>query len=102
SSNSDEYIGTWRIGGTGRRCATFEWENCSGNCDKGEANPDPYIKLVNTISASGSGAVEAVDDDGDAQPDSSGSWDYYSNCTTGASCYIGGTDMYVPSNDESS
>ena len=102
SSNSDEYIGTWRIGGGGRRCATFEWENCSGNCDKGETHPDPYIKLVNTIQGSASGSIEAVDEDGHAHVDLTGIARYYSNCTTGANCYIAGTDILVPSNDESS
>ena len=62
----DEYIGKWAISGSGRRCATFEWENSS--YDLGEANPDVYVKYINRVNRSVGGSiyVQAVDTDGSA------------------------------------
>jgi hypothetical protein len=66
-TGDDEYIGTWRIGGTGTRCATFEWENST--YDKGEADPDVYFRYINRVGSAANGVeVVAVEAGGGAHP----------------------------------
>ena len=65
TTGDDEYIGTWRIAGTGSRCVTFEWEGASYS--KGEANPDVYAKLrytASAVSSANGAAVRAAENDG--------------------------------------
>jgi hypothetical protein len=60
----DEFIGSWRIGGPGGRCVTFEWEGAS--YQKGEIHPDVYAVLHFSASAVASvngASVSAVEDD---------------------------------------
>lgn len=106
---NDEYIGTWRVGGTGRRCVTFEWENSS--YDKGEANPDVYPILKNRVEPTG-GGVRARGVDGSGTAYSQTTWrdgsavddDAYlaENCTTGASCQIVSGASLLPTSDTAS
>ncbi|MEE9365610.1 MAG: hypothetical protein V3W44_02890, partial [Dehalococcoidales bacterium] len=106
SGSSDEYIGTYRVAGTGTRCVIFEWENASYS--NNEANPDVFVKMHLRTSASASGPeIIAVDDNGDTYAKTS--WrngtsaddDAYTarNCKVGESCDIG---ELVPTHDPDS
>jgi hypothetical protein len=90
STSDDEYIGTWKIGDTGTRCATFEWEGASYS--KGEANPDPYIVLKSTVHAVGGDdtSVQAVGSSGAEYGGVSWRSYYLSECRAGMTCTIDG------------
>ena len=45
--------GKWVIPGSGRVCATFEWENSPGDYDQGEDNPDVYVRYINRVNRIG-------------------------------------------------
>ncbi len=104
TSSDDEKIGTWVIGGTGTRCATFEWENASYS--KGEANPDVYLKVRReTRNTSGSGGiVRAVDANGNPYPKitwrNMGANFLANNCSAGSNCTISST--HIPSHSTTS
>jgi len=94
-SSNDEYIGTWWRGGTGVRCASFEWENA--NYANGEDDPDVYLTYYNTVSAGTNGiTITGVKGDGSSYPDTS--WrdgDGFDddafvavNCQAGVDCYL--------------
>ncbi|MEE9382292.1 MAG: hypothetical protein V3V08_02630 [Nannocystaceae bacterium] len=106
SGSGDEFIGLYRISGTGTRCAVFEWENASYS--KGETNPDVYVKMRSYIGrTSGGPYVQAVDFDGDKYPSttwrngtSSDDDAYVSrNCKSGETCNIG---TIYPTDDSAS
>jgi hypothetical protein len=91
--SDDDYIGTWRIAGSGPRCVTFEWENSS--YDHGEDDPDVYMKYINRVKGTASGvAVIAVEANGSAPPvttwrdgpDSDPDRWVARNCRAGAAC----------------
>ena len=97
SSSADEKIGTWYVGGTGRRCITFAWEGESYH--KGESNPDVYIRYINKVNRTAYSnyiSITAVQTNGSAHPATTwrdgrtGEPDRYvaRNCTTGSSCDI--------------
>lgn len=101
-STADEYIGTWRIGGTGGRCLTFEWEDASYS--KGESNPDVYARLryeVGSTGATNNATGRAADADGTLR--SSVTWRDFNagafvrwNCT--GTCWLpGGVMLPTPS-----
>lgn len=97
SPEYDDYIGTWIMGGTGRRCVTFPWEGES--YQYGEANPDVYLVLTPNVRAPAGGPV-AKALDGSGAPHPNVSWrneanGWYSNCTAGADCDIGGSPTAV-------
>jgi hypothetical protein len=108
----DEYIGKWVIGGTGRVCATFEWENSPGDIDLGEDNPDVYVRYINRVNRTTGGAiyVQGVDTDGSSVPVTS--WrdgddndpDAYvaEECTTGHNCDIVANGSLIPESDTAS
>jgi hypothetical protein len=111
ADGADEYIGTWYVGGRGTRCVTFEWENASYS--KGEANPDVYLRYINTVVRTGYAnytTVKAVTTDGADHPATSwrngapGAPDRYVavNCAAGTTCYIFPSGSLVPSNDRAS
>jgi hypothetical protein len=105
STGDDEYIGTWRIAGTGSRCVTFEWENASYS--KGEDHPDVYAKLrytASAVSALNGATVRAADASG--SPRGAVTWRDFnngahvrSNCT--GSCSLPGGVM-VPTHSTTS
>ena len=111
ADDADELIGTWNIGGSGTRCITFEWENASYS--KGEANPDLYLRYINTVIRTGHVkyiTVRAVTTNGSAHPATSwrngrpGEPDRYVsvNCATGRTCYIFPSGTLVPTTDTAS
>jgi len=108
----DEYIGKWVISGSGRRCATFEWENSEGDYDLGEDNPDVYVRYVNRVNRTTGGAiyVQGVDTDGSSVDVTS--WrngdgvdpDAYvaEECMVGHNCEIVPNASLVPESDTGS
>lgn len=104
----DEYIGTWYIGGGGSQCVAFEWEN--SDYDKGEANPDLYLRYVNKVNRTGySHYVEVRGVNTDNSAASVTSWRngqsgdperYVSmNCKANTTCSVFGSGTLVPTND---
>ncbi len=109
SSGSDEYIGTWRIGNTGRRCTTFEWEGSSYS--KGEANPDLYVILKNRVQpVSGGVLTRGVKGDGTAyshtswRNGTSGDSNAYvaQDCASGTTCQIASGTSLLPTSSTTS
>ena len=111
TNSNDEKIGTWYIGGGGRRCATFAWEGTS--YDKGESNPDVYIRYINIVNRTGYSnyvRVKAVQTNGSNHPattwrnGNSSDPDRYvaRNCTAGSSCDIAPGLALIPTNDPAS
>ena len=109
--SDDELIGTWYIGGGGRRCITFPWEGQSYH--KGEANPDVYVRYINLANRTGYAnyiRVRAVQTDGSTHPATSwrngqpGDPDRYvaQNCQAGQTCQILPAAAMVPTNDPAS
>jgi hypothetical protein len=111
SDGADEFIGTWNIGGAGTRCISFEWENA--DYSRGEANPDLYLRYINTVVRTAHVkyiTVKAVTTSGADHPATS--WrngqadapDRYvaQNCTAGTTCYMFPSGSLVPTNDRAS
>lgn len=99
----DDYIGTFRIGGTGTRCATFDWETVrQAHPDSTEANPDLYIKVVYEVGPNTrSGPIIAMKDaNGNTLPAvswrESGALFNIADCATGTTCSFG--SIHVPTN----
>ena len=81
----DDYIGTWVIGGTGRRCVTFEWEGAA--YANGESNPDLYVKWKSKVRATPGGpAVQAVDLAGTEYGDVTWRAAHITDCQSGSNC----------------
>ncbi len=111
TNSDDEKIGTWHIGGSGRRCVTFSWEGESYH--KGETNPDVYIRYINIVNRTGYSnyvRIKAVQTNGAAhlattwRNGSSSNPDRYvaRNCSVGANCDILAGGAMVPTNDPAS
>lgn len=96
----DDLILTVRIGATGQRCITFEWENSVGNVDAGEAHPDVYPKLKNRTSAPG-GVIHIIgmEGDGTAYPITTFRANVFTDCT--GTCTIAGGTVLSPGTDPS-
>lgn len=111
SDGNDELIGTWYIGGAGRRCTSFAWEGTPYH--KGEANPDVYIRYINQVNRTGYSnyvRVKAVRTNGSDHPATTwrngqaGDADRYvaRNCQTGTNCQILPGASLVPTFDVAS
>jgi hypothetical protein len=107
---SDELIGTWVKSGSGRGCATFEWENAAYSGP--ESNPDVYLRYVNRVNRSSSGTivVRGVDTAGAAVPVTSwrngtvndpDAW-VAVDCTAGANCQLLPNSSHVATYDTAS
>lgn len=107
-SSDDEFIGRWYIAGGGTRCITFAWEGQP--YQKGEANPDVYIRYVNRVNRTGySNYVQVEGRDATGGAIGATSWrngnasdpDRYvaMNCAAGATCQILPSSSLVPTND---
>lgn len=103
AAGDDDYIGTFRIGGTGTRCATFDWETIrQSHPDNTEANPDLYIKVVYEVGriAGGGPIIAMKDGSGNTLPAvswrESGALFNIANCATGTTCTFG--SIHVPTN----
>jgi hypothetical protein len=107
-SGSDEYIGTWYISGAGTQCMTFPWEGQS--YQKGEANPDLYLRYINKVNRTGYSNyiyVEGRQQNGNAATKTSwrngqsGDPERYvaMNCASGSTCNIFPSGSLVPTND---
>jgi hypothetical protein len=111
SDSDDELIGTWYVGGGGRRCITFPWEGQAYH--KGEAHPDVYVRYINLVNRTGFAnyvRVRAVQTDGSAHAATSwrngqpGDPERYvaQNCQAGRTCDIFPSGSLVPTNDPAS
>ena len=110
-SGSDEYIGTWRVDGPGRRCVTFEWENASYS--KGETHPDIYLRYINKVQRTGSSnniTITAVKTNGSSHPatswrngtsSNSNLW-VALNCQPGQNCQIIPNGSHIATHDRAS
>jgi hypothetical protein len=84
-SSPDDYIGTWVVGGTGRRCVTFEWEGAAYS--NGENNPDLYVKGKSKVRGPPGGpAVQAVDLAGNEYGDVTWRAAHITDCQAGSNC----------------
>jgi hypothetical protein len=111
-SAPDEYIGKWVISGSGRRCATFEWENSEDDYDLGEDNPDVYVRYINRVNRTTGGAIYVQGVDADGSSVDVTSWrngdgvdpDAYvaEECTVGHNCEIVPNGSLVPESDTAS
>lgn len=104
---ADEYIGTWRLSGSGTQCITFEWENAPYSL--GETDPDVYLMYINRVADVTHQHVTAVNNDGSGAPKitwRNGTRDnpdaYVAlNCKPGVSCRIW-NGYLIPTTDETS
>lgn len=105
TGSDDDYIGMWRQG-TSRTCVTFEWENAS--YAEGEANPDVYLVIKNTVLHAGSlASLQIVDADSQpySHPWSRNGWGGDPDAGTAVDCLAGNQcqipTLYVTSNEAS-
>jgi hypothetical protein len=108
----DDFIASYTIGSTGRRCFTFTWEGTSAQTGDSEAQPDVYLKLTPTVRKSDGSGINLLGKDGAGTQLPAVSWrdgvtgnvDAYvaADCTNGTNCDIAPGSVLVPVGDSTS